>query len=157
MLAHILRHNTWADLTLLEFCRDPAILGLSANGTYGTVYGTLQHLVGAQQWYVQLITGEWLGERIRRTERRTVDELITTARATGERLLAIIESEDPDRRVEVNEGELSAVGVILAQCIHHGNEHRTQATTILGANGITPPPISGWAYGRGSGISDVEE
>ena len=159
MLAHVLRHNTWANLTLLDFCRevDPAILDMTARGTYGTVYGTLQHLIGAQQWYVQLITGELLGERIRRTDRRSIDELIAVARATGERSLRIAESEDPDRRVDMNEGRASTVGVILAQLIHHGNEHRTQATTILGANSVQPPPISGWGYGRAAGISEAEE
>jgi len=159
MLAHILRHNTWANLTLLDFCRevDPAILDLTARGTYGSVYGTLQHLIGAQQWYVQLITGDVLGERIRRTERRSVDELITVARATGERLLLIAETEDPNRRIEMNDGRMSTVGVIVAQLVHHGNEHRTQATTILGANGVEPPPISGWGYGRAMKISEAEE
>lgn len=159
MLTHVLRHNTWANLTLLDFCRevDPAILDMSARGTYGTVYGTLQHLVGAQQWYVQLITGELLGTRIRRTERRAVEDLIAVATATGERSLRIAETEDPDRRVEMNEGRASTVGVIVAQLVHHGNEHRTQATTILGANGLEPPPISGWGYGRAAGISEVEE
>ena len=130
---------------------------MSARGTYGTVYGTLQHLVGAQQWYVQLITGELLGTRIRRTERRAVEDLIAVATATGERSLRIAETEDPDRRVEMNEGRASTVGVIVAQLVHHGNEHRTQATTILGANGLEPPPISGWGYGRAAGISEVEE
>jgi uncharacterized damage-inducible protein DinB len=159
MLAHVLRHNTWANLTLLDFCHevDPAILDVTARGTYGTVYGTLQHLVGAEQWYVQLITGEILGTRIRRAERRTVDDLIAVARATGERLLRIVETEDPARRVEMNEGRASTVGVILAQLIHHGNEHRTQATTILGANGVDPPSISGWGYGRAAGNSETEE
>ena len=159
MLAHVLRHNTWANLTLLDFCRevDPAILDMTARGTYGTVYGTIQHLVGAQQWYVQLLTGEWLGERIRRTDRRTVDDLIAIARATGDRLLLIVETDDPDRKIEVDEGRTSTVGVILAQLVHHGNEHRTQATTILGANGLTPPSISAWGYGRATGISEVEE
>ena len=159
MLTHVLRHNTWANLTLLDFCRevDPAILEGSARGTYGTVYGTLQHLVGAQQWYVQLITGELLGTRIRRTERRAIEELIAVATATGERSLRIAETEDPDRRVEMNEGRASTVGVIVAQLVHHGNEHRTQATTILGANGLEPPPISGWGYGRAAGISEAEE
>jgi len=42
---------------------------------------------------------------------------------------------------------------VLAQLVHHGNEHRTQATTILGSNGIQPPAISAWAYGRAVGIS----
>jgi uncharacterized damage-inducible protein DinB len=159
VLAHVLRHNTWANFTLLDFCHevDPAILDMTARGTYGTVYGTLQHLIGAQQWYVQLITGELHGDRITRTERRSIDELVAVAKATGERLLRIAETEDPARRVEMNEGRASTVGVILAQLIHHGNEHRTQATTILGANGVEPPPISGWGYGRAMKISEAEE
>ena len=159
MLAHVLRHNTWANLTLLDFCRevDPAILDMGARGTYGTVYGTLQHLVGAQQWYVQLITGEWLGERIKRTERRTVEDLLAVARATGDRVLRVAETEDPDRRVPLPDGTGSTVGVILAQLVHHGNEHRTQVTTILGVNGIEPPPISAWGYGRATGISEAHE
>ena len=85
-IEHVLRHNTWANVTLLEFCRDlePALLEAHATGTYGTLYGTLQHVVGAEQWYVQLITGEVLGPgRIRRDERRPLDDLLATARAVG--------------------------------------------------------------------------
>ena len=76
-LDHVLRHNTWANGTLLDFCRslDPVRLDDQARGTYGSLYGTLQHLVGAEQWYVQLITGELIGAAIRRDERRTLDEL----------------------------------------------------------------------------------
>jgi hypothetical protein len=49
------------------------------------------------------------------------------------------------------------VGVIVAQLVHHGNEHRTQATTILGTSGIEPPAVSAWAYGRAAGISETGE
>jgi uncharacterized damage-inducible protein DinB len=50
-LDHVLRHNTWANGTLLEFCRalDPARLDDQGPGTYGTRYGTLQHLVSGEQ------------------------------------------------------------------------------------------------------------
>jgi uncharacterized damage-inducible protein DinB len=159
-LDHVLRHNTWANVTLLEFCRrlDPALLEANATGTYGTLYGTLQHVVGAEQWYVQLLTGELLGRaRIRRDERHSLDDLLTTATAIGARELEVVASDDVTRRIEMNEGRGSTVGVILAQVIHHGNEHRTQATTILGANGIEPPPVSAWGYGRATGISEAEE
>ena len=159
-LDHVLRHNTWANVTLLEFCRrlDPALLEANANGTYGTLYGTLQHLVGAEQWYVQLLTGELLGRaRIRRDERHSLDDLLATATAIGARELEVVASDDVTRRIEMNEGRRSTVGVILAQLVHHGNEHRTQVTTILGANGIEPPPVSAWGYGRAAGISEVEE
>ena len=66
--------------------------------------------------------------------------------------------DDPDRAIpvddEVDRKTYSTVGTVLAQLVHHGNEHRTQATTILGSHGIEPPEISGWAYGRAVGISD---
>jgi len=154
-LDHVLRHNTWANGALLDFCSalDPARLDEQAPGTYGTLYGTLQHLVGGEQWYVWLITGELHGERIRRDERHKLDELAAIAAATGARVLVIAASDDPDRQIPVG-ADHSTVGTVLAQLVHHGNEHRTQATTILGANGIEPPEISAWAYGRAVGISD---
>jgi uncharacterized damage-inducible protein DinB len=159
-LDHVLRHNTWANVTLLEFCRalDPAMLEAKAIGTYGTLYGTLQHVVGAEQWYLQLLTGELLGAgRIRRDERHSLDDLIATAQVTGAQVLSVASTDDVTRHIEMNEGRRSTVGVILAQLVHHGNEHRTQATTILGANGIEPPAVSGWGYGRAAGISEAEE
>lgn len=156
-LDHVLRHNTWATGALLDFCRtlDPARLDDQAPGTYGSLYGTLQHLVSGEQWYVQLITGELIGTEIRRTERRTLDELASIAVRLGARALAVAASDDPDRPVPVDsDDDRSTVGVLLAQLVHHGNEHRTQATTILGANGTEPPAISAWAYGRAVGISE---
>jgi len=158
-LDHVLRHNAWATATLLEFCRrlDPGTLDLAAPGTYGTLGGTLQHLVGAEQWYVKLLTGEVIGAPIRRTEQHRLDELSAIAAATGSRVLAVAAQEDGARIIETNPGRRSTVGVVLAQFVHHGNEHRTQITTILGANGIAPPPVSAWGYGRASGISEAEE
>ena len=159
-LDHVLRHNTWANLTLLEFCRglQPAMLEMEANGTYGTLYATVQHLVGAEQWYVQLITGDVVGPgRIRRTERRSLDDLVATARAIGARELVIASADDAARTVETDADRTSTVGVILAQLVHHGNEHRTQATTILGANGVEPPPLSAWDYGEAMKVPEAGE
>jgi len=160
-LDHVLRHNTWATGALLDFCRtlEPARLDDHAQGTYGSLYGTLQHLVGAEQWYVQLLTGELVGARIRRGERHTLEELASIAAAIGTRALTVAESDDPDRQIvmDAGKGPRTTVGLILAQLVHHGNEHRTQATTILGTSGIEPPAVSAWAYGRATGISETEE
>ena len=105
-----------------------------------------------------LLTGELVGARLRRDgPRPTLDDLATIAAGTGERIVAVAESDDPVRRIGVNEGRRSTVGVILARLVHHGSEHRTQITTILGANGIDPPPLSAWAYGRAAGISEEAE
>ena len=145
----------------MDFCRtlDEARLDDQARGTYGSLYGTLQHLVGAEQWYVQLLTSDLIGARIRRGERHTLDELMSIAAAIGARELAVAGSDDPDRQIVMDDGKgpRTTVGVILAQLVHHGNEHRTQATTILGSNGVEPPAVSAWAYGRAAGISETEE
>ena len=154
-----MRHNAWATLSLLEFCRSlgPEALELSAIGTYGTLYGTLQHLVGGEQWYISLLTGEWLGGRpVRRDDRRSLDDLVAVATAVGQRGIALAAVEDEPRRVDLGGGEWATAGVIFAQLVHHGNEHRTQATTILGANGIGPPSLGGWAYGVATGTAQGE-
>lgn len=160
-LDHVLRHNTWANGALLDFCRalDPARLDDAAPGTYGTLYGTLQHLVGAEQWYLQLLTGELVGARIRRTQRHSLGELASIAAAIGARELDVAASEDPERQIVMDDGKgpRTTVGVILAQLVHHGNEHRTQVTTILGSNRIEPPAVSAWGYGRAMKISETGE
>jgi uncharacterized damage-inducible protein DinB len=159
-LDDMLRHNAWATGILIDFCRtlDPANLDAGARGTYGTLYGTLQHLVGAEQWYAQLLTGKIVGRRIRRTDPpHSLDELATISAATGARMLEVAASDDATRVIVTNEPRRSTVGVVLAQVVHHGNEHRAQATTVLGANGIEPPPLSAWAYGRSMRISTTEE
>ena len=159
-LDHVLRHNTWATGALIDFCRalDPAKQGSVAAGTYGTIERTLQHLVGAEQWYTQLLTGELVGPPLRRADPPvTLDQLAAIATGTGTRVASVAASDDPARRIELNKGRVSTVGVILAQLVHHGNEHRTQITTILGANGIEPPELSAWTYGRAAGSSEAAE
>lgn len=159
-LDHALRHNTWATGALIEFLRgiDPATHASAAPGTYGSIEGTLHHLVRGQQWYLQLLTGEVIGTPIPRAgPKPSLDDLAAVSNATGGRAADVAATDDPARRVGMHEGRTSTVGVILAQLIHHGNEHRTQITTILGANGIEPPPLSAWAYGRAAKISEAEE
>jgi len=45
------------------------------------------------------------------------------------------------------------LGIVLAQLVHHGNEHRAHATTILGSHGRATPKIGAWTYGIANGIS----
>jgi uncharacterized damage-inducible protein DinB len=123
-LDHILRHNTWATGALVEFCRtlDAAKLDANALGTYGTLSGTVQHLVGAEQWYANLLTGETVGRTVRRTDAPySLEELATISAATGARPLRVAASDDPTRVIVTNEPRRSAVGVVLAQVVHHGN------------------------------------
>jgi len=153
-LDHVLRHNAWANKTLLEFCAalEPAALDLSAAGTYGTLYGTLQHIVGGEQFYIRLLTGEVLGRPVRKTEKHTVERLIAIAALTGARAIEVAANDDATRVIAPGEDQ-TTVGVVLAQLVHHGNEHRAHATTILGSHGRAAPKIGAWSYGIANGIS----
>lgn len=153
-LDHVLRHNAWANRTLLEFCAglEPAALDLSAAGTYGTLHGTLQHIVGGEQFYIRLLTGEVLGKPVRRTERRTLDDLVAIAALTGARAIDLAAADDAARVIAPGDDQTTA-GIVLAQLVHHGNEHRAHATTILGSHGRTTPKIGAWSYGIANGIS----
>lgn len=153
-LDHVLRHNAWANQTLLAFCAglEPEALDLSASGTYGTLYGTLQHIVGGEQFYIRLLTGEVVGKPVRKTERRTLDDLITIAALTGARAIDIAANDDAARVIGQGENQTTA-GIVLAQLVHHGNEHRAHATTILGSHGRTTPKIGAWTFGIVNGIS----
>lgn len=153
-LDHVLRHNAWANKTLLEFCAglEPAALDQSAAGTYGTLYGTLQHIVGGEQFYIRLLTGEALGTPVRKTERRTLDDLIAIVALTGARAIDVATNDDVSRVIAPGEDQ-TTVGIVLAQLVHHGNEHRAHATTILGSHGQPTPKIGAWTYGIVNGIS----
>ena len=154
-LEHVLRHNAWANRALLEHCAALGLgaLDLEAAGTYGTLYGTLQHLVGGEQFYIRLLTGEEIGTPVRKTERRTLADLIAVAALTGSRAVDIAASDDPDRVIGESDDDWTTAGIVLAQLVHHGNEHRAHATTILGSNGRTTPKIGAWTYGIANGIS----
>ena len=156
-LDHVLRHNAWANKALLEHCAslDPSALGLRAAGTYGTLHGTLQHLVGGEQFYIRLLTGEVLGPRIPRgDERLPLERLLAIAALTGARAIEIAAQDDADRVIGPKDGEHTTVGTVMAQLVNHGNEHRAHANTILGANGAPTRKIGAWSYGIATGISN---
>ena len=155
-LDHVLRHNTWASRALLEHCAalGPDALELEAAGTYGTLYGALQHIVGAELFYISLLTGTWLAKPVRKMERRTLDELIAIAELTGARAIDIAATDDPERVIgDPKSDDWTTAGIVLAQLVNHGNEHRAHATTILGSNGQPTPKIGAWTYGIATGIS----
>ena len=154
-LAHVLRHNAWANKTLLEHCAslDPSALDLRAPGTYGTLHATLQHLVGGEQFYITLLTGEVLGPRIAGT-RAPLEQLLAIAALTGGRVIEIAALDDADRVIGPKDDEHTTVGTVIAQLVNHGNEHRGHANTILGANGLPTRKIGAWSYGIATGISN---
>lgn len=153
------RHEVWADLELLRFCAalTPSQLTWAVPGTYGTIHNTLQHIVRAQRGYLWRLTGEEEPTDLPRDTERLVgiDELVRQEERIGKRAEALLEKAfDPTRVIKLMDGTATA-GVVLAQFVHHGSDHRAHVGTVLGANGVEPPNLDVWAYG--SAVGEVRE
>jgi uncharacterized damage-inducible protein DinB len=145
------RHNSWATLRLLEFCRDldPALLDASAPGTFGPVKDTLAHLVGWEEVLAGVVEGA--SSHGSPPPFSSLDDLAERARRLAERWERTFEREPhPERLVEAGSGDnrrMVRMGTVLAQVLHHGNHHRAQVCTVLSTVDIEAPALDGWAYG----------
>ena len=151
-LRTILGHDVWATLTQLERCETltPAELGLTVPGAYGSIHATLAHLVAADRRYLCGITGE------ARVPWSVADAPpVAGLRAEAERQRAgwadvLDRIDEVDCTMPEIEGEYPriehAVGLFLVQAVHHGERHRTEVCSILGAHGLEIPDLSGWDY-----------
>jgi uncharacterized damage-inducible protein DinB len=152
------RHNAWATLRLLAFCRDLSGEQLRTNigGGYGNVLETLRHVLGAEAYYRFLFSGslpdwDWVEEEL-----PTLDQLERWAAdmaAFWEELLAHPIDADAVivRQHEDGSKRETRAGIVLAQALHHGNIHREQVCAILTALGIQPPDLQVWTYGTATG------
>jgi len=152
-----LRHNTWATTQLLAFCGrlTSEQLNATSQGTYGTILSTLQHIVGAESRYRFRLSG--LEARWPEPEGSTdLAELSAMVHELGS-LWEDLASKpfDPDRTIpgKDREGRTFEVkaGLLVAQTLNHGNEHRAQVFTILTTIGVQPPDLDAWSYGEATG------
>ena len=162
-----LRHDVWATEALLTFCRglSPQQLELTVPGTYGTVRRTLAHIVSSDEGYLTRLLGSVLHEppfRDAAAETATLDELashLVHVKDAVERLFSSGEldadrliRDTPLRRHGDPRFEMNAWAP-LTQFVHHGNDHRAQIGTILGAHGLEAPDLQVWPYAMELGAS----
>ena len=147
------RHSLWANEKLLRYCSGLTREQLSwtVAGTYGTVEAILHHTVSADQGYLLTLTGSVPGEPRADSEAPgPIADLIPKVQAireSCERLLA--QPFDAARVVERRQATATA-GVLIAQLVHHGSDHRAHVGTILGAHGLDAKAwdLDVWEYGR---------
>ena len=159
-------HHVWATIRLLDVCArlTPEQLETTVPGTYGTIIGTLRHLVaGGDSWYRFRLLGDRFppvpdGEedRFDVPQLRTLMEEIA---ASWQELLA--SDIDPDAVVVAGHDDGSethaSVGLRIAQVLHHGIDHRSQICTALTQLGIEPPEIDLRAFGAETGrVTEVQ-
>ena len=150
------RHNAWATRELLALCRPLSDEQLEATtpGTYGDIRATFHHVIESEAYYLGLLSGsrpDWYREDdeelpppMEELERRAAD-----VEERWERFLAG-SPVDPERPI-VYEDWASDAGVIIAQVLNHGSEHRAQVYTVLTTLGVEPPELDGWSYGEAHG------
>lgn len=155
------RHNAWATATLLEYCRGLSEKELDQSdsiGTFGTIIETLRHFVTAEGYYRFLVSGEWPNWEWTPDEQPGLEVLEERAKdnaAFWEEFLA--GGVDPETTI-TNQGRgdeehETKLGVILAQVLNHGNDHRSQVSMMITGLGKEPPDLQAWSYGQASGRS----
>jgi uncharacterized damage-inducible protein DinB len=72
-------------------------------------------------------------------------EELASSEFDPDRTIAGAERLDPSKKFEVK------AGVLVAQVLNHGNEHRAQIYTVLTTLGIEPPELDGWHHGIATG------
>lgn len=160
-----LRHDVWATEQLLTHCRSlPADeLDRTLPGTYGTVRATLAHILSSDEGYLTRLRGALLHEvPFRPGDDVTLDDLATHLAHVREGVERLFASGEVDGDREIGDTPMRRPGqprfemaawVPLTQFVHHGNDHRSQVSTILSANGVPGPDLQVWPYAMALGAS----
>jgi uncharacterized damage-inducible protein DinB len=146
------QRNAWANREVLRACAsvDPAVLRRVGPGAYGAIGPTLGHIVRGEQHYLERLTGKGPSEWVTRDGPLDLDRLAALAEEGGERLLAVLATGPAPGWLVWEEWQGRREGVDawvpLVQHVHHGDDHRAQIGTMLGAAGIEPVDLSARAY-----------
>ena len=152
-LLEAFRHSAWANRELLSFCAGMTTEQLKASlpTGAGAPLAVMKHVIGAESYYLSLLLGERLAWDWSDERQETAEELLVFAEDLDHAWeAALLGAFDPERMLETRNSRLRA-GVLLAQALHHANVHREQVCAVITSLGLTPPDISGFAYGRASG------
>lgn len=151
-LVELFKHNTWANLKILEACEKFADEQLDAGfpGNYGTIRDTLVHIFGAEERYVDRLTGRPKSPSREREGFKSFDLLREICTSNGEILVGLMARNDlPDvvaGKTPAGEPSELDTTVLIVQAINHGTEHRAHINSILTQLGVEPIEIDAWAY-----------
>jgi len=147
----IFSHHLWANLRMLDRCREltDEQLDASISGVYGSIRDTLVHIVKAEQSYFSRISTGKLYNHTADASPMTILDMIAAIQTTGEGLIEWAPKVGENDSVQIDwDGTLREVPktIILNQVINHATEHRSQIMSIMTQIGIEPPDVSSWMY-----------
>lgn len=157
VLTALFGHNTWADLTLLDFCEglSDEQLDTATIGGFGSIRQTLVHFVHSEVDYVNLVTEKLPAQPPPEDQFVGFAVLKEGVRWAGDELLQLALAARADTIVRVERPEEPIFEYPLAsfmvQVLNHSTEHRTQISAIITQLGLKPPSMSGWTYMRERG------
>jgi uncharacterized damage-inducible protein DinB len=156
MMVELFRHNTWANVKLIEFCRalppEQRDSDFRIDGTYGAIKPTLVHTIGSQDHYLRTY-----GREVPITpkeESMSWDELLEWARKSSEAYEKWTSEAPVGEVLDADFGPMTwsaPTWLIITQMINHNTEHRGHVGTVLAHMGIQSPPLDLWAYGADVG------
>jgi uncharacterized damage-inducible protein DinB len=127
-------------------------LDASVPGTYGSMIATLTHLVDADTRYLRRLADpspapyeDRGGVPLADLRAEMADHRRRWDEALGELEAGTLHAEIRNHH-DGYPDTLDAEGLLLLQAIHHGNDHRTQICSTLGAIGEEVPELDGWTY-----------
>lgn len=159
MLRASFDRHVWATTTLIDAVEALPRERLDERiaGTYGSIAQTLTHLVDADDRYLQRLASPNLPP-YEDHRSQPLAELRTRIEAHAPRWTTMLD------RLDAGTLEASISGrddypdtshaetMLLIQALHHGDDHRAQVCSTLGALGLDVPDLDGWTYwaeGRG--------
>jgi uncharacterized damage-inducible protein DinB len=152
-IVNVFRHNTWANLALIDACAglSDEQLAATVDGTYGSIPRTLVHIVSAEDGYLWRLTGDLVEPELQEDDFPGFDVLRRRAGRSGRALEELAAALDEDRIVHWNrrvDGKPASMpaSLFLVQTANHGNDHRSHVATVMTQAGVTPPELDGWAY-----------
>lgn len=156
------RYNIWANTRLYDACAGLPQADYHAGrpaAFFGSIHGTLNHLLLVDRAWMQRITGEGdvptsLDEELY----KTLPTLRAARDAEDKRILLYVEDlDDAELARSVSYSPLTAgpetrsVAHLLSHLFNHDTHHRGQAHALLQDAGIDPPPLDLMYYLREAG------
>jgi uncharacterized damage-inducible protein DinB len=150
-LTTLFSHNLWANLRLLEQCKELRSEQMDATipGAQGSLHDTLQHIVNAERSYHSRITTGQMYRGTGNEQQMTLAEMIDSLQLTGTGLIEWATKVQADDSVQIDwDGTPREVPktIILIQVINHATEHREQVKAIMSQLGLEPPDLQAWSY-----------
>ena len=161
-LSVAIEYDNWATEKVAQFSAalPAAQRSLTTPGTMGTVEATLIHMVAAKERYASALRGTPVpDDGVRETTTMDLGQVVARAKELSEWFSAYakgpIDIEGTiTRRGADGATQKMPAGILIAQFLHHGNEHRAQLGSIFGAHGIEPPHYSAFNWGHELGKID---